>query len=124
MDKYDHLKQRTKDFALQIIQFVDNLPRDRVCNHIGRQLLRCGTSVAANYRAACRAKSSADFVAKMGIVEEEADESVFWLEVLVDAQRVTPEAAAPLQREASELLAITVQSIKTAREHVGRTNKR
>ncbi len=88
MDRYAPLKARTKKFALQIIEFVDELPRNRVCDHVGRQLLRCGTSVAANYRAACRGKSSADFVAKLGIVEEEADECCFWLELLMESHRL------------------------------------
>ena len=115
MDKYAPLKLRTKRFALQIIEFVDDLPRNRVCDHIGRQLLRCGTSVAANYRAACRGKSNADFVAKLGIVEEEADECCFWLELLMESNRVSSEKAEPLKKEANELLSITIQSIKTAR---------
>jgi four helix bundle protein len=116
VDKYAPLKSRTKKFALQIIEFVDDLPRNRVCDHIGRQLLRCGTSVAANYRAACRGKSTADFIAKMGIVEEEADECCFWLELLIESKRISPKNAEILKAEATELLSITVQSIKTARQ--------
>jgi four helix bundle protein len=77
----ENLKQRTKRFALSVIKFVDELPRDRISDVLGRQLLRCGTSVGANYRSACRARSSADFIAKMGIVEEESDESAYWLEL-------------------------------------------
>ena len=84
-------------------------------NVIGRQLLRCGTSVGANYRAACRARSSAEFCSKMGIVEEEADESIYWMELLVDANLVAPELMASLSNEGNEHLAIVVASIKTAR---------
>jgi len=80
------LKQRTKKFALRIIRLVEALPKGRTADVIGRQLLRSGTSVGANYRSACRAKSTADFVSKMGIVEEEADESLFWMELLVEAE--------------------------------------
>ena len=82
---------------------------------MGRQLMRCGTSVAANYRASCRAKSNADFIAKMGIVEEEADESVFWMEMLVEANAIKQELLADLMDEANQLVAITVASINTAR---------
>ena len=74
---HEDLKERTKSFALRVLRLVESLPQDRSAKHIGGQLMRSGTSVAANYRAACRAKSNADFIAKMGIVEEEADESVF-----------------------------------------------
>ena len=84
MKEYD-LKERTKGFALQVIQLVERLPRRRAADIIGGQLLRAGTSVGANYRAACRAKSSADFISKMGIVEEEADESIYWMELLIEA---------------------------------------
>jgi four helix bundle protein len=82
---------------------------------IGRQLLRSGTSVAANYPSSCRAKSKADFIAKMSIVEEAADESLFWMELLVEAGLVEEEKISPLMKEASELIAIIVSSIKTTR---------
>src|SRR5688572_32597395 len=107
------LKQRTKRFALNIIKLVEALPRSRTADVIGRQLLRAGTSVAANYRAATRAKSPADFVCKMGIVEEEADESALWLELLTDAQTLSAEKSAPHLREAGELTAISVASVNT-----------
>ncbi|MGZ3300661.1 MAG: four helix bundle protein [Isosphaeraceae bacterium] len=94
---------------------MESLPRTSTGNVIGRQLLRCGTSVGANYRAACRARSSAEFCSKMGIVEEEADESIYWMELLVDANLVAPELMANLINEANELVAIVVASIKTAR---------
>jgi four helix bundle protein len=113
---YEDLKRRTKKFGLNIIRLVESLPKDRTCNILGDQLMRAGTSVGANYRAACRAKSSADFVSKLGTVEEEADESGFWLEMLVDAEKLAPTVAAPLIQEAGELTAIAVSSINTARK--------
>src|SRR5688572_8308696 len=82
------LRIRTKQFALRVIRFVRSLPRDKVMDEMGRQLLRAGCSTAANYRAACRAKSRPDFVAKMGIVEEESDEALFWMELFVEAELV------------------------------------
>ena len=109
------LKQRTKRFALDVIHFVEALPRNRTCDVLGRQLLRAGTSVGANYRAAKRAKSVADFISKMGTVEEEADECCYWLELLIEDGNVAPNSAQPLLDEANELLAITVASINTAR---------
>ena len=81
----DKLKTKTKSFALRIIKLVEALPPTRTSDVIGKQLAKSGTSVGANYRAACRAKSNADFIAKVGIVEEEADESAFWLEVIVES---------------------------------------
>jgi len=110
-----HLKERTKSFALRIIGLVDGLPVGRTAEVIGRQLLRSGTSVGANYRAACRAKSVADFIAKMGIVEEEADECIYWMELLVEAEILPQTRLQPLMAEADELVAITVSSIKTAK---------
>jgi len=114
--KHDNLKERTKQFALRIIRLVESLPKGRTSDVIGRQLLRSGTSVAANYRAACRARSTADFISKMGIVEEEADESIFWMEILVDAKIMEKKLLSDLMNEADELLAIFVASIKTARK--------
>ena len=110
------LKQRTKRFALDVIAFVEALPTGETCRILGRQLLRAGTSVGANYRAASRAKSRADFVSKMGTVEEEADECGYWLELLVESGKVRMEKANALLIEADELLAITVASINTARK--------
>lgn len=109
------LKQRTKDFALRVIRVSESLPRGPAADVLGRQLIRSASSVAANYRSACRAKSRADFIAKMGIVEEEADESELWLELLVDTKLVRPGKLEALRHEASELTAIAVASIKTAR---------
>jgi four helix bundle protein len=114
--KNENLKQRTKRFALDVIKFVESLPQDRTCDILGRQLLRSGTSVGANYRAACRAKSPADFINKLGNVEEEADESGYWMELLVDAGKVKGERATPLMQESHELLAIMVASINTTRK--------
>jgi len=111
----EEFKVRPKAFALRVIKVVDALPRDTVAKTLGHQLLRSGTSVAANYRASVRAKSSADFVSKMGTVEEECDESLFWMELLIDSGRMKPDRLADLMREGGEILAIAVASIKTAR---------
>jgi four helix bundle protein len=92
-----------------------------VASVLATQLLRAGTSVGANCRAACRAKSSADFISKMGTVEEESDETAYWLELLVDSGKLLPAAAGPLLGEADELTAIAVASIKTARKSGGRS---
>ena len=111
----EELSKRTKTFALRVIRLVDALPRRRTVDIIGRQILRSGTSVGANYRAACRARSKAEFIAKMGIVEEEIDESIYWMDLLVDAGFVKSKVLAALMKEAREILAITVSSINTAR---------
>jgi four helix bundle protein len=111
----DDLKRRTKAFALRIVKLVQSLPNNSVARHFGGQLLRSGTSVPANYRAACRSRSTADFIAKMGIVEEESDESAFWIEMLVDTDNVKLELVAELLDEANQLVAIFVTSINTAR---------
>ena len=103
---------------MQTIAFVESLPKDETSRVLGRQLLRSGTSVGANYRAARRARSNADFISKMGIVEEEADECGYWLELLTDSGKVRPETSGSLLQEAGELVAIAVASINTARGHV------
>jgi four helix bundle protein len=108
-------KDRTRKFALQAIQMVEKLPHGRTAEVIGRQLLRCSTSVGANYRAACRGKSTADVIAKLAIVEEEADESIYWMELLVDSGVLPADRVAALKKEAGELIAMTVASIKTLR---------
>ena len=113
--RYDNLKARTKRFVLDVVMLVDSLCEGHSARVLGMQLLRAGSSVGANYRAACRAKSRADFISKMGTVEEEADESAFWIEVLVDSGKVARLAAEPLLQEANELTAIAVASILTAR---------
>ncbi len=109
------MKRRTRVFALRVIKLVEALPPSRAGDVIGKQLLRCGTSVGANYRAACRAKSPADFIAKMGIVEEEADEVVYWIELLVESNLINEPRVADLLDEANQLTAIVVSSIKTAK---------
>ena len=110
------LQKRTKRFALEIIRLVDTLPKNKSADVLGRQLLRSATSVAANYRAACRGRSKAEFIAKLGIVVEEADESLFWLELMKEAGLVPPERLHPLIQEANELTAIFVASRKTAQK--------
>jgi len=112
----ENLKQRTKQFALRIVKLVESLPPDEISRMLGRQLLRAGTSVGANYRAACRSKSAADFISKMGTVEEEADESGYWMELLVEAGKIKAAKVSALMPEASELTAIAVSSINTARK--------
>ena len=111
----DEFKKRTKAFALRIIHLVDSLPRSRTAGIIGGQLLRAGTSVGTNYRAACRAKSSADFIAKMGIVEEESDESAYWMELLIEAGIMKGSRVSGLLSEANEILSMVIASIKTSR---------
>jgi four helix bundle protein len=111
------LRKRTKAFALQILKLVDALPKTTAGRALASQVVRSGTSVAANYRAACRAKSTADFIAKMAIVEEEADETLFWLELLDDSELVPAAKLTAIKQEADELIAITVASIKTARRN-------
>jgi len=109
------LKNRTKLFALQTIRLVESLPRSVAADVLGRQVLRSATSVAANYRSACRAKSRADFISKMGTVEEEADESGLWFELLSESAIASAAQVNDLMHEASELTAIAVSSIRTAR---------
>jgi four helix bundle protein len=108
-------KRRTQQLALRIIEMVDALPRHRSAEVIGRQLLRSATSVGANYRAACRGKSTADMIAKLGIVEEEADESIYWMELLAESQIVPTVLIADVKQEMSEIVAMTVASIRTLR---------
>jgi len=120
----EEMKQRTKFFALGIIQLVESLPKGRTTTVLGGQLLRSGTSVGSNYRSACRAKSLADFISKMSIVEEEADESLYWMELLIEAGTEISVKMDALMKEAGELLAITVASIRTARKRKTLSNKR
>lgn len=108
------MKQRTKTFALRVIKLAGSLSTDFVGRRIGDQLLRSGTSVAANYRSACRARSKADFLNKLGIVEEEADEAAFWMELLIDGGIVPAPRIANLLDEADQLTAIMVASRKSA----------
>ena len=117
--KHQNLQIRTKQFALQVITFCEGLPKDDTSKVLGRQLLRSGTSVGANYRAACRAKSKAAFISKMGDVLEEADESGYWIELLLDSKKTDHETASPLLAEANELVAISISSINTAKGNSG-----
>jgi four helix bundle protein len=109
-------KARTKQLGLRVIVLVEALPETKTSNVIGRQLLRSATSVGANYRAACRSKSTADLIAKLAIVEEEADETLYWLELLVESGLITADKLKSLMQETTEILAMTVASIKTLRE--------
>ncbi|HEX9142847.1 MAG TPA: four helix bundle protein [Candidatus Binatia bacterium] len=111
-------KRRTKQLALDIINLVGSLPGSRASAVIGRQLLRSGTSVGANYRAACRGRSKADVASKLAIVEEEADETSYWIELLIEARIVPLSRVNGLLNEANEIIAMTVASIRTLR---GRT---
>ena len=111
------LRKRTKQFALRVIRLCDKLPARAVARIIANQLLRSSTSVGANYRAACRARSTPDFVSKLGVVLEEADESAYWLELIADSGLVAPGKLAPLRKEADELIAIFAASRITASEH-------
>src|SRR5204863_7584876 len=107
--------ERTKKFALAVVALVEDLPAGRTADVIGKQLLQAGTSVGANYRAACRARSRKEFIAKMGIVEEEADEAQFWLELIVERGMLDESRVGPLRSEAAQVVAIAVASIRTAR---------
>lgn len=109
------LKSQTKRLALDTIKFVRNLPKNEITFVLGKQLLRSGTSVGANYRAACRARSDAEMIAKLGLVEEEADESQYWLELIVESGYDDAGVVEPLWKEFDEILAITVSSKKTLR---------
>ncbi len=115
IERHQELRNRTKQFALRIVRLSDALPNTRVGNVIGNQVLRSGTAVAANYRAVGRARSKAEFIAKMGIVVEEADETAFWLELLSDSRVIRPAKLTSLQKEANELLSIFSASRRTAR---------
>lgn len=115
LEKHLELRDRTKRFALRVLKLCDSLPKTDAARTIRRQLLRSGTSVAANYRAVGRARSQAEFVARMGVVVEEADESVFWLELLVDGGIVPKMRLDDLLAEANELVSIFVASQKTAK---------
>jgi four helix bundle protein len=112
----EEMKKRTKLLALEVIKLANKLPPGDVARVIKNQILRSGTSMGANYRAACRAKSPADFISKMGNVEEEADETMYWLELAVEAGLLSSEQIADVYNEADQILAIVVSSIKTARK--------
>jgi four helix bundle protein len=122
MDKVE-LKERTKRFALRIMKLVDGLPQGTSSWAIGKQLVRSGTSVGANYRAACQGRSRADFISKLGIVIEEADECVFWLELIMDGGLLPAARVQPLHKEADELTSIFVASLNTARQNPKKVSK-
>jgi len=113
----DDLKKRTKQFGLRVIRLVEALPKTQTASVIGKQLLRSATSVGANYRAACKGRSKTDFIAKLGLVEEEADESICWLEMLIEAEVTKPNLVTELLTEANELTAIITASRKTAKKN-------
>lgn len=112
------LKERTKQFALRVMRLVDALPNTISGCAIANQLVRSGTSVGANYRAACRGRSKAEFIAKLGIVIEEADECCFWLELIMDGDLLPRNRVEPLHQEANELTAIFVSSVRTAKSSI------
>ena len=114
MDEQE-FKNRTKQIALRVIRLVESLPNTSSANIIGKQLLRSATSVGANYRAACRGKSTADVLQKLAIVEEEADESLYWLELLIESEIVSANKLSILMSDMNEIVAMTVSSIKTLR---------
>ncbi|MFN2160887.1 MAG: four helix bundle protein [Candidatus Promineifilaceae bacterium] len=116
----DEMKQRTRQYSLQIIELCKELPNDYVALRIGDQLLRAGTSVGANYRAACRGRSTKEFIAKLGTVEEEADESLYWIELLAESKIVPRDTLAGIWREGNEILSIIVATIKTTKGKQGK----
>ena len=108
-------KARTKKLAVAIIKQIDKLPKSRAADVVANQIIRSGTSIGANYRAACRAKSTADMINKMKIVEEESDATMYWLEILADADLAPKEQIRELYKETNEILAMTIASVKTLR---------
>ena len=119
-DRGGDLKKRLMDFALRCVKLAEFFPRTPTGQTVARQLVKAATSVAANYRAACRARSKAEFIAKLGIVEEEADESLFWIELAVAAELCKPDRVEYLMIEANAIVAIIVSSKKTARQSKSR----
>ena len=115
----EEMKSRTKAYANRVVKLCAALPNNWIARVLGQQLLRSGTSVGANYRAVCRAKANADFINKLRVVEEECDESLFWMELLVDNNLIRASRLAELMKEADEILAIVVSSAKTARTSRG-----
>ena len=116
----EEFKRRTKDLGLRVIRLVEALPQKPTAVVIGKQLLRSATSVGANYRAACRARSTADMIARLKIVEEEADETLYWLELLIEARLVPDNQLADLMKETNEIVAMTIASLKTLRARQNR----
>ncbi|MBM4167480.1 MAG: four helix bundle protein [Ignavibacteria bacterium] len=111
------LRKRTKQFALRVIKLVSALPKSQTGKVVGNQLLRAGTSVGANYRAACRARSQADFISKLGVVLEEADESLYWMELIVESNLFPEKRMDSIMQEANELVSIFSASLKTAKRN-------
>lgn len=122
MEKAAKLKSRTKSFAVRIVTLFRSLPRSPDAQTLGKQLLRSGTSVAANYRSVCRSRSRAEFIARMGIVMEEADETAFWLELLSETGVVNAKRSENLLKEANELVAIFGASLRTSKTGSDRFN--
>ena len=116
-EKHENLRQRTKEFGLRVIRMWKSLPHNTLAEVLGKQLLRCATSVAANYRAACLAKSDPDFFHKIKICQEEADESCYWIELLIDSGIYPTAKIAPLLDEAQQLTAIMTAAAKTTARH-------
>lgn len=114
--QHGDFKKRTFQFGIRCVRLVESLPQSMPAQTIGRQLLRAGTSVGANYRSAVRGRSRADFISRMGIVEEECDEALYWMDVLVELGLTTTKLVEQLRAEANEIISITVSSIKTARK--------
>jgi four helix bundle protein len=114
-EKTEQLKRRTKQFGLRAIRLVQALPNGKVADIVGRQLLRAATSVGANYRSALHGRSTAEFLSRLGVVEEEIDESLYWMEMLVEAGLIGQQRLAALMREADEIASIIVAAIKTTR---------
>lgn len=114
----NELKLRTKNFSLRVIRMIEKLPKNNSAKVIGYQLLRSATSVGANYRAACRARTKIEFISKIKIVEEESDESLYWLELIQELQFFKNELITDLIREADELTAIFTSTVKTAKRNV------
>ncbi len=118
----EELKKRTKQFGLRCIKVVDVLPNTRTADVLGRQLLRSSTSVGANYRSACRGRSKPDFISKVGIAIEEADESLYWLEMIVEAGLVAEAKFSALLKEGDEIVAILTASSQTAKRNLRSIN--
>ena len=114
----DDFRTRTFRFGIRVVRLVQTLSKAEIARVIGNQLLRSGTAVGANYRAAARARSRADFIAKMGIVEEECDETLYWIDMLIELELVSGTSCKELRAEANEILAIVVASIRTARRNI------
>ena len=119
----DELKKRTKGIGLSIIKLIDMIPNTVAGRAIANQLIRSATSVGANYRAACRAKSKPDFINKLKIVEEEADETLYWVELIEESKLITNQNLTELKKEINEIIAIVVASIKTTKEKLNQQSK-